>query len=190
VSKVSVLLRQLDKQMTKGPWRHEPEHCDNGYEPDRIFSDNDAANPKVILDMAARPNSAKDASGICEARNLLLSAAEEIEQLEQQQGRMPEVCEKLVAAEQKVEQLEKELHLYQREQKEIGELVGWRQIDARPLLVSVQSRLREMDSKFKTIADLVDFDAREVESGDGGIFASIQAIVRPLPLPPSDSKAS
>jgi hypothetical protein len=84
VSKVSVLLRQLDKQMSPGPWRHEPEHCDNGYEPDRIFSDKDYNNPKVILDMAARPNSSKDASGICDARNLLLSAAEEIEQLEKQ----------------------------------------------------------------------------------------------------------
>jgi hypothetical protein len=69
----------------------------------------------------------------------------------------------------------------------------WRQILTLPGRYApklLQSRLREMDSKFKTIADLVDFDAREVESGDGGIFASIQAIVRPLPLPPSDSKAS
>jgi hypothetical protein len=68
--------------------------------------------PEALFVVCRAPKFCQGRKGICEARNLLLSAAEEIEQLEQQQGRMPEVCEKLVAAEQKVEQLEKQLRIF------------------------------------------------------------------------------
>jgi hypothetical protein len=91
VSKVSVLLRQLDKQMTPGPWEAEEgefEILAQGVAP--VCTVTSAGDfPCLREDDLERveAESSANVKGICEARNLLLSAAEEIEQLEKQRDK-------------------------------------------------------------------------------------------------------